>query len=940
MTTYQGPHASVTQQFATSPAAVAIEDLPPTIVATAFDVFSKESIGSHCGIIDNEIAWADADGVAVDKVVYDKDVIDQRAYDFYPPTLFADSEFGSVDLELLAANIGVDGPTILLDKDYSVPNIEKTAGLSQAIIPFYDKTVATITSGTTDGTTASHLIDAGVDFPTLGVVAGDRVHNTTDDTSALVTVVADGDLTIDNDIMVSGETYTVAKPIKIIATDLDTIVIPNGSVVTAQLKPGQSVFLYGTNVADTDTWITAGTIGSIGVDETKINLATSYTGAITAGRIVAGAVSSAATEVDNPNTLFDASADFIANKVKVGDLLYYSSLALSGTVASPEVASITSIIDKNTIKFNTENLNAAANGHIDSDFLKYKYTNVTPGATVQVYSYDIKRLIGFSENYMLKDYNSGAGVPVTKISASQFTIADTVDSVAVPAPTVNDVFAITDAVVPATTEGRAAFTYMRLYRIQTVFYDVGNSRYVITTDETINDSNNTESPLVEYTTGFMESWNPKIETDVLGDFRAIRTEEEGVVKRITSTEDIFTNFVRTDEESIDPRNELAFMMNIALQLSGGKVCYGVNVDASAANLSSEYGDAFEELKLYDVYSHAVGTTDSGVNGILAAYCTGQAEPYEGHERTANACYDQEDVFLQGSDTGSNTAVGLITVNGAINLITAGVTVGDTVDIYTSANVFVEQVTVTETPTASTQAQTDGATLHAAGHIYKFRSGRKDDQAIKIGALGIGERRVTVVWPGWFSAYYGDESLTVPPYFITAALTGMDSSFIASQSFTNMPFSIPGLSNIQLDTSTNYRKLQLDEMAAGGIDVMIQDASISQSIKSRHDLTSDMSAVQLRERSITKQGDVVAKTIRNAVAPYVGRYNIGSDLFKFLGQVCSIAATKLKSDGVIESLKIDSITRDAVIDDKINIHLTARAFIAGNYYDITLLIVTR
>ena len=47
MTTYQGPNAQVKQQFVTTPGGIAIEDLAPTVVATAFDVFKKEAIGSY-----------------------------------------------------------------------------------------------------------------------------------------------------------------------------------------------------------------------------------------------------------------------------------------------------------------------------------------------------------------------------------------------------------------------------------------------------------------------------------------------------------------------------------------------------------------------------------------------------------------------------------------------------------------------------------------------------------------------------------------------------------------------------------------------------------------------------------------------------------------------------------------------------------------------------
>ena len=65
-----------------------------------------------------------------------------------------------------------------------------------------------VTTGTTDGTTADHLIDSDVDFATNSLAqVGDYVYNSTDSTFAKVTVVADGDLTLDADIFVSGEGY-------------------------------------------------------------------------------------------------------------------------------------------------------------------------------------------------------------------------------------------------------------------------------------------------------------------------------------------------------------------------------------------------------------------------------------------------------------------------------------------------------------------------------------------------------------------------------------------------------------------------------------------------------------------------------------------------------------------------------------------------------------
>ena len=67
-----------------------------------------------------------------------------------------------------------------------------------------------VTTGTTDGTTASKLEDSGADFITAGIAAGEFVHNTTDDTYSIITAVDDlNTLALERDIMVSGEVYDI-----------------------------------------------------------------------------------------------------------------------------------------------------------------------------------------------------------------------------------------------------------------------------------------------------------------------------------------------------------------------------------------------------------------------------------------------------------------------------------------------------------------------------------------------------------------------------------------------------------------------------------------------------------------------------------------------------------------------------------------------------------
>jgi hypothetical protein len=77
-----------------------------------------------------------------------------------------------------------------------------------------------IVSSTTTATTASKLVDTNSNFTTLGVAAGDKIINTTDDTTAYVTAVDSATtLSISSDIMVSGDKYILTdSPYRVVNT--------------------------------------------------------------------------------------------------------------------------------------------------------------------------------------------------------------------------------------------------------------------------------------------------------------------------------------------------------------------------------------------------------------------------------------------------------------------------------------------------------------------------------------------------------------------------------------------------------------------------------------------------------------------------------------------------------------------------------------------------
>lgn len=846
MANYRGPHVAVRQNFQASPAAVAIESLPSVSVGTAYDVYENEFLGDVFGITDTELAWP-----TDNKVVYSKDVIGEKNYNFYPVRVYANApSFGNIETPVIERATGV---TVLKDQSYKIPGVGADAGSSTARIPYYTAGTASVS-----------------------------------------------------------------------ASALDIVNIPNGSVVTSGIVSGQKVMA----TTGSSTWIEIGTVSNNPTDETKVKLSTPIAAPATYTGITIGAATVATRTY--PNTVYDASADFIISSVKAGDIIRFKSSAIG---ASDVVATVRVVINKSTLMINTE---ALAAPDADTDYYKYKTFAAATGGTVYVDSYSVERLCGFSED--LNSVTSYAtGPTITTIAGNTTAIKvnkSSVDTRLGTAPVVGDLFAVVAAVqTPDNTTSPVAsqMDHLQLFTIRTI--TVSGSDYLIGAGEPVTQSSFTvTSGGVAATGDKFLAWRPKVTTGVNSSFRAVRDQEHMVVTRITSQKDITDAYCIGS--NIDPRNELAYMLFCEYQMSGGKVVYGVNVDSTSSDLAYEYGSALDQLRAYDVYSHAFGTTDAGVNSIVGAYCDEQSDPYQGHERIAMITYDEDNVYKIGSDSGSTAAHAITLAN--MSAVGAGIRKGDIVWVYNTATPEAAPLvtTVAQTPSSNVvEVSANIGTISSA--TFTFFVGSKNDQAVRISAIKYGNRRVKVIWPGWFKATYNGETIEFPPYYIAAAKAGIDSGDLVSQSQTNRTMSLPGLSNFELGTSTYFSKSDLDQIGSGGIDISVQDVRVSQNFKSRHDLTSNMDAVEYREWSITKQVDLAAKTIRASVNPYVGRYNITSQLLRFIRNVLSIAASTLINNTVVSQVTIVSVSRDELIADKINIVLDVTVFVAGNYYDITL-----
>ena len=668
--------------------------------------------------------------------------------------------------------------------------------------------------------------------------------------------------------------------------------LKNAALNNARLVRGQAIYVNdGSGSYDKIGEVLA--VSSDGSKITMLNAASSNYN--TTAEILIGATP------DNPsipNTI-TSSINLRGKRVKQGDIIKFNSKSLPGNDPdNPFTASIKNLIDDYTVEINTSN---SGQNSIDAlhDINEYEGFQVPAGGRrVNLNYMSCEKLISYATYTNVESDSTN----INKVDNNTWTISGNTDIALVA----GDLIAITNDVgsIDTTTD---------LLTISSITND-GTDTTIVTEEEYTSD----------YSSEAIEGWAVLYTGKIKASYRAIDIDSEEAVYRITGVEDIENYF-----GEITPYNELAYMCFITQGINGGQVVYARKTDSRLDEIVSSYSSALSDMRKHDVYSTVLGTLNSGVNSLLPGHVNEQSEPYKQHERIGIVTFDPMDVFLMGSGTVNTVNDNNITVD--FDPSNAEIGIDD--KVFSNGEYLGK---VLGTPDSST-IPVEGSVINNInnGDPIDVIAGRNGVKAEKISSLSYGDRRMTIIWPGTFSGEIGGERIDVPGYFISAAIAGMDDIESPSQSFTNFDYGIPGISNISLKTDTVYQVEELDSAVSGGIDMMVQDGSfISQLISSRHDLTTDMTDILRRERSVTKQADVAAKTLRNAIKPYIGKYNITN---KFLGFLEKTLVTRAKalSGGTTKTVTIKSVKEDPNVADKILIGAKLTVYVAGNYYEINL-----
>lgn len=309
-----------------------------------------------------------------------------------------------------------------------------------------------------------------------------------------------------------------------------------------------------------------------------------------------------------------------------------------------------------------------------------------------------------------------------------------------------------------------------------------------------------------------------------------------------------------------------------------------------------------------VYAIVPLTQSTEVLGMFKAHAEMMSEPERGLWRVAigNTPLVTEDV-LPATDTDSGTsscvlgndaasALKLITDTKA-QFITRGVEAGDKIAITKGGATypFVVSAVITEDMlTVSTVLSTDTtlALSDTCTYVLTKQLGvQKQAEYISNTSKSFGSSRFIHVWPDVCVV----DGKQLPGYYLCCAVAGMTGGLAPHQGFTRI--SIGGIGGLK-HANDYFNQAQLDLIADGGT-FIFQQLTPTAAPYVRHQLTTDMSTIELREFSFVKNFDYVSIILKDTMDEFIGKWNITP-------QTLGVLKTALRA--VMESLKLYTLPR--------------------------------
>lgn len=179
--------------------------------------------------------------------------------------------------------------------------------------------------------------------------------------------------------------------------------------------------------------------------------------------------------------------------------------------------------------------------------------------------------------------------------------------------------------------------------------------------------------------------------------------------------------------------------------------------------------------------------------------------------------------------------------------------------------------------------------------------------------GYADRRMSHIFAPAIGISDDNSTITpVPGYYFACAYAGSTQSDAPQRGFTNKSF--PGFARV-FYTNDYFTEAQMDIIAEGGTTIVTQ-YNTKAPLQVRHQLTTDMTSIETREYSVTKNVDHMAKTARASFRPYIGRFLINSETLGILYKLGAALVERWKNRGQLLSGSVDQFQVDPTQADRV------------------------
>jgi hypothetical protein len=413
------------------------------------------------------------------------------------------------------------------------------------------------------------------------------------------------------------------------------------------------------------------------------------------------------------------------------------------------------------------------------------------------------------------------------------------------------------------------------------------------------------------------SWNG---AQVYVGYRALNYDPDliGSFMTIESLDDIDTKF---GDNQVVVDNPLPFALSMALantRTAVNGVAIAIDEFASvtaSGTLSSEHARAIDLISSEEVYALAPLTWDDTTLGVYRAHVDSLSVPTEKRERIA--VLNPKITWGQDKATTTRTRRDLTL---ALGLRRTFYTFPDTC-YFKVLSWPVQKLKQAYLASLYSMNLTEYALL---GKTYTLASGVVYKEGTPITSTVYAALKADT------ANYQFDAYIPMPGCFTAACIAGQVSGQFPEQGHTNLPIAGPSKLKYSNDWFT---EAQLNTVASGGNYIMTNVGGV---ISCRHQLSTDMSSIEMREMNITKSLDFTAKFIRNMLVGFIGRKLITPAFLKVLGTIIAGLGLTLVKEGRLNGFKVTGVMQDVVNPDTVLVSIEVQPKYPVNYIKIDLI----